>query len=127
MFNLDSWSQRAIYLIIYSPIIVYSLVLESIFEGQSFGKKLVKIKVVKIDGYQAGFGDYVIRWFFRVIDFFSFFGLPGLITVITSQKSQRLGDMAAGTAVITLKNKIFQDTISLKYSSFNSGVTNIYS
>ncbi|MFD2938714.1 RDD family protein [Flavobacterium notoginsengisoli] len=106
MFNLDGWSKGAVYLIIYSPIIVYSLVLESIFEGQSFGKKVVKIKVVKIDGYQAGLGDYLIRWFFRVIDFFSFFGLPGLITVITSKKSQRLGDMAAGTAVITLKNRI---------------------
>lgn len=106
MDSLDSWSRGAVYLILYSPIIVYSLVLESIFEGQSLGKKLVKIKVVKIDGYQAGFGDYLVRWFFRVIDFFSLFGLPGMIAVITSQKSQRLGDMAAGTAVITLKNKI---------------------
>nr|WP_294780566.1 RDD family protein [uncultured Flavobacterium sp.] len=106
MSNMDQWSKGAVYLIIYSPMIVYSLVLESVFEGQSFGKKLVKIKVVKIDGYQAGFGDYLVRWFFRVIDFFTLFGLPGLITVITSQKSQRLGDMAAGTAVITLKNKI---------------------
>ncbi|MET3026714.1 RDD family protein [Flavobacterium sp. UW10123] len=106
MVGLDGWSRGAIFLLLYSPVIVYSLVLESVFEGQSLGKKLLKIKVVKIDGYQAGFGDYLIRWFFRVIDFFTFFGLPGLITVITSQKSQRLGDMAAGTAVITLKNKI---------------------
>ncbi|KAF2081906.1 MULTISPECIES: RDD family protein [Flavobacterium] len=106
MVNLDGWSRGAIFLLLYSPVIVYSLVLESVFEGQSLGKKLLKIKVVKIDGYQAGFGDYLIRWFFRVIDFFSFVGLPGLIAVITSQKSQRLGDMAAGTAVITLKNKI---------------------
>lgn len=106
MVGLDDWSQGAIFLMLYSPVIVYSLVLESIFEGQSLGKKLVKIKVVKIDGYQAGFGDYLIRWFFRVIDFFTLCGLPGLISVITSQKSQRLGDMAAGTAVITLKNKI---------------------
>ncbi|RYJ38483.1 RDD domain-containing protein [Flavobacterium anhuiense] len=106
MVNLDGWSRGAIFLLLYSPVIVYSLVLESVFEGQSLGKKLLKIKVVKIDGYQAGFGDYLIRWFFRVIDFFTFFGLPGLISVITSQKSQRLGDMAAGTAVITLKNKI---------------------
>jgi uncharacterized RDD family membrane protein YckC len=106
MVNLDGWSRGAIFLLLYSPVIVYSLVLESVFEGQSLGKKLLKIKVVKIDGYQAGFGDYLIRWFFRVIDFFTFFGLPGLITVITSQKSQRLGDMAAGTAVITLKNRI---------------------
>ncbi|MBO9585713.1 MAG: RDD family protein [Flavobacterium sp.] len=106
MVNLDGWSRGAIFLMLYSPVIVYSLVLESFFEGQSLGKKILKIKVVKIDGYQAGFGDYLIRWFFRVIDFFTFFGLPGLIAVITSQKSQRLGDMAAGTAVITLKNKI---------------------
>ncbi|MDQ6531750.1 RDD family protein [Flavobacterium sp. LHD-85] len=106
MVNLDGWSRGAIFLLLYSPVIVYSLVLESVFEGQSLGKKILKIKVVKIDGYQAGFGDYLIRWFFRVIDFFTFFGLPGLIAVITSQKSQRLGDMAAGTAVITLKNKI---------------------
>lgn len=106
MVNLDGWSRGAIFLMLYSPVIVYSLVLENVFEGQSLGKKLLKIKVVKIDGYQAGFGDYLIRWFFRVIDFFTFFGLPGLISVITSQKSQRLGDMAAGTAVITLKNKI---------------------
>jgi len=106
MVNLDGWSRGAIFLMLYSPVIVYSLVLESVFEGQSLGKKLLKIKVVKIDGYQAGFGDYLIRWFFRVIDFFTFFGLPALISVITSQKSQRLGDMAAGTAVITLKNKI---------------------
>ncbi|UWY30479.1 RDD family protein [Flavobacterium sp. TR2] len=106
MVNLDGWSRGAIFLMLYSPVIVYSLVLENVFEGQSLGKKILKIKVVKIDGYQAGFGDYLIRWFFRVIDFFTFFGLPGLISVITSQKSQRLGDMAAGTAVITLKNKI---------------------
>lgn len=106
MVNLDGWSRGAIFLMLYSPVIVYSLILESVFEGQSLGKKLLKIKVVKIDGYQAGFGDYLIRWFFRIIDFFTFFGLPGLISVITSKNSQRLGDMAAGTAVITLKNKI---------------------
>ncbi|MBB4803008.1 putative RDD family membrane protein YckC [Flavobacterium nitrogenifigens] len=106
MSGIDQWSRGAILVILYSPIILYSLVLESVFEGQSLGKKVVKIKVVKIDGYQAGFGDYLVRWFFRVIDFFSLFGLPGIIAVITSEKAQRLGDMAAGTAVITLKNKI---------------------
>lgn len=106
MNNLDEWSKGAILIILYSPIIVYSLVLESVFEGQSLGKKLVKIKVVKIDGYQASFGDYLVRWFFRVIDLFSLLGLPGIIAIITSKNAQRLGDMAAGTAVITLNNKI---------------------
>lgn len=100
--TLDEWSIRAVFIIISLPIIVYTITLESIFEGQTIGKKLVKIKVVKIDGYQAGFGDYLMRWFFRLLDT----SIIGLITMISSKKSQRLGDMVAGTAVITLKNKI---------------------
>ena len=104
--KIDNWSLMAIYLVFFFPIMIYSITLESIFEGQSFGKKLIKIKVVKIDGYQASFGDYLIRWFFRIIDLFFFYGVVALIAVVTSKKSQRLGDMTAGTAVITLKNKI---------------------
>lgn len=104
--QLDTWSRMTIILFLYFPVIIYSITLESIFEGQTIGKKLLKIKVVKIDGYQAGFGDYLMRWFFRLIDISIFFGTIAFITVITSKKGQRLGDMVAGTAVITLKNKI---------------------
>jgi uncharacterized RDD family membrane protein YckC len=104
--KLDSWSRMTILLFFYFPVIIYSITLESIFEGQTIGKKIVKIKVVKIDGYQAGFGDYLMRWFFRLVDLSIFFGVVAVITVISSKKGQRLGDMVAGTAVITLKNKI---------------------
>ena len=106
MTNLDNWSRVSIILFLYFPIIIYSITLESIFEGQTIGKKLTKIKVVKIDGYQAGFGDYLMRWFFRLVDISIFSGIIALISVISSKKSQRLGDMVAGTSVITLKNKI---------------------
>ncbi|MEN2400983.1 RDD family protein [Flavobacterium sp. MC2016-06] len=104
--NLDSWSRFSIIFMLYFPVIIYSITLESIFEGQTVGKKLTKIKVVKIDGYQAGFGDYLMRWFFRLVDITILSGIIALITVISSKNGQRLGDMAAGTAVITLKNKI---------------------
>lgn len=104
--QLDRWSQIAIYLIFALPVIIYSIVQESLMEGQTFGKKLLKIKVVKIDGYQASFGDYLIRWLFRVIDISMASGMIGLITMIVNKKTQRLGDISAGTAVITLKNKI---------------------
>lgn len=104
--KLDTWSRMTIVLVLYFPVIIYSITLESIFEGQTIGKKIVKIKVVKIDGYQAGFGDYLMRWFFRLVDLSIFFGIVAFFTVITSKKGQRLGDMVAGTAVITLKNKI---------------------
>ncbi len=104
--TMDQWSVIATIAVFALPLIVYSLVTESMFEGQTFGKKLMKIKVVKIDGYQASFAEYLMRWFFRIIDISLFSGIVALITIITSQKSQRLGDMVAGTSVITLKNNI---------------------
>lgn len=104
--TLDPWSKIALVLVFYFPIVIYTITLESFFEGQTIGKKLIKIKVVKIDGYQASFGDYLMRWFFRLIDISIFSGIIAFITVASSKKNQRIGDMAAGTAVITLKNKI---------------------
>ena len=104
--KLDDWSQIAIYMVFALPVVFYSLVQEAILEGQTFGKKLVKIKVVKIDGYQASFGDYLIRWLFRLIDISISSGIVGLITMVVNKKAQRIGDISAGTAVITLKSKI---------------------
>lgn len=104
--KLDNWSAISIYIIIFSPFLFYSLVLESIFEGQTLGKKILKIKVVKIDGYQASFADYIVRWVFRMVDINLSMGVIGLITTILSSKTQRLGDIVAGTAVIGLKNTI---------------------
>lgn len=103
---MDPWSMMAIYMIFALPVVFYSLIQELLLEGQTFGKKLVKIKVVKIDGYQASFGDYLIRWLFRLIDITIGSGIIGLITMVVNNKTQRLGDISAGTAVITLKNKI---------------------
>lgn len=102
--RLDPWSQMTIYIIFMFPITIYPLVFESLMEGQTPGKKLMKIKVVKIDGYQASFGDYLIRWIFRVID--TSIIIVGLLSVIISKNNQRLGDIAAGTAVISLKNTV---------------------
>ncbi|RKE79039.1 RDD family protein [Chryseobacterium sp. AG363] len=103
--GLDGWSIRAVYIVLTFPVYIYPLVLESLMEGQTPGKKLMKIKVVKIDGYQASFADYMIRWVFRIVDV-SFAGVVGIISMIVSKNNQRLGDIASGTAVISLKNNI---------------------
>ena len=102
--NLDGWSMKAIQIIIFIPATFYTLVLESFLEGQTLGKKALKIRVVKIDGYQASFSDYLARWFFRIMDIY-FFAL-GFFVIIFSKKDQRIGDMATGTAVILLKDKV---------------------
>ena len=108
--DMDFWSQIAVVVSFYLPVVFYSLIFETFLDGQTIGKRIMKIKVVKIDGYQASIYDYLVRWFFRIIDLNLLgpvFGpVVALITIITSKKSQRLGDMTAGTSVITLKNNV---------------------
>lgn len=102
--NMDQWSQIAINTVLSFPVMFYTLVLESVLQGQTIGKRVLNIRVVKIDGYQASFSDYVVRWFFRIVDVY-IFGL-GFFVMLFNKKTQRLGDMAAGTAVIGLKNDV---------------------
>ena len=104
--TMDNWSAIAVGILLFFPVLIYSIFLESIFEGQTIGKKLLKIKVVKIDGYQAGFGDYLIRWLFRIIENNIMAGAIAITSLIMSNKGQRLGDRAAGTSIISLKNKV---------------------
>lgn len=101
----DQFSIMGFYAIISSPFILYPLIFESLMEGQTPGKRVFKIKVVKVDGFQASFSDYLIRWIFRLIDF-GFFFIPGLISMTVNKYNLRLGDIASGTAVISLKNDI---------------------
>jgi len=102
----DSWSKIAIASLIMLPAALYTLLSEIYMEGQTLGKKVAKIKVVKIDGYQASFLDFFMRWVFRLIDVYLIggTGAVAILSVALSKKSQRLGDMASGTAVISIKN-----------------------
>ena len=93
-----------LYLLLVLPLMFYSLICESTMEGQTFGKKLLKIKVVKIDGYQAGFLDYFIRWIFALVDIQMGF-IPGVISMVSTKHTRRIGDLAAGTAVISEKSR----------------------
>ena len=80
--------------------------------GQSFGKKITGIKVVKLDGTQPNFGSYLIRSMLRFIDLALFTPVVAIISIAVSMKSQRLGDLAAGTTVIKLNSNIsLKDTI----------------
>lgn len=107
-FNIFEQSQETIrtsLLLISLPAMFYSLILEYTLGGQTLGKMLLRIKVVKIDGYQAGFFDYFVRWIFSIVDVHMAF-VPGLVAMISTKHTRRLGDLAAGTAVISEKSKL---------------------
>jgi len=102
--NMDQWSQIAINTLLGFPVMFYTLVLESFLQGQTLGKRVLNIRVVKIDGYQASISDYVVRWLFLIVDIY-ILGL-GFFIMLFNKKTQRLGDMAAGTAIIGLKDRV---------------------
>ncbi|MFV0566244.1 MAG: RDD family protein [Flavobacteriaceae bacterium] len=102
--DMDRWSQIGLNTLLGLPVVFYTLAQEALLQGQTLGKKALNIRVVKIDGYQASLSDYVVRWFFRIVDIY-IFGI-GFFVILSNKKHQRFGDMAAGTAVISLKNSI---------------------
>lgn len=102
----------AITTIILLPYMLYDLTCELFMDGQSFGKKILRIKVVKLDGSQPGFGDYLLRWLLRIVDITVLFGAVAMITIIINGRGQRLGDLAAGTTVVKIRPTArLEDTI----------------
>lgn len=107
---LISWFQTStdftvtIFLImIYLPVLLYSFLCETFNHGQSLGKRLMNIRVVKADGSTPSIGSYLLRWLLFPIDFF-FTGGIGILSILLTKNSQRLGDLAAGTMVIKENN-----------------------
>ena len=106
-YDMNQWSKIAIYSLVFLPAMIYTLVSEIFFKGQTLGKKVLKIKVIKTDGYAAGFGDYFARWIFRIVDIWLLGLTPviGIISIVVSKDNQRIGGLASGTAVISLKDR----------------------
>ncbi|MFZ1281372.1 MAG: RDD family protein [Ignavibacteriaceae bacterium] len=109
----------ATFIVLYLPFFLYDFLCELFLNGQSFGKKLIKIKVVKIDGSQPGIGSYFLRWLIKPVDVFFTYGSVGIITMLINGKGQRLGDLAANTTVIKLKQEVKLEEILLPKTAIN--------
>ncbi|NCC09555.1 MAG: RDD family protein [Bacteroidia bacterium] len=92
-----------IFLVILLPVLLYSFLWETFNQGQSIGKRLMNIRVVKADGSTPSISAYLLRWLLFVIDVPLTSGL-GVLVILLTKNSQRLGDLAAGTMVIKDKN-----------------------
>jgi uncharacterized RDD family membrane protein YckC len=87
------------------PLMFYTLLQEIFMQGQTIGKRALKIKVAKLDGSPSTVGSYLIRWLLNIIDIWTFSGGIAILTILINGKGQRLGDIAAGTTVIKLKQR----------------------
>lgn len=101
----------ASYVLIGLPILLYDLVFEVLFEGQTPGKMLLRVRVARLDGAQPTLGQYALRWLLRWVDVTASSGTVAVLAISLSPRQQRLGDVAAGTTVVRQRRRVRLDEV----------------
>jgi uncharacterized RDD family membrane protein YckC len=133
--SLDEFNDVGlVYILMIIPMLIYYPVNEVLFKGQTPGKMVMGIRVVSLDGQKPTLSQLLLRWLLRPIDFGFTSGLGLMVTgnifigvvfilgsiasilfFAMSPLNQRLGDLIAGTAIVTkklpyqLSDTIFQE------------------
>src|SRR5258708_29614666 len=116
-----------LWMMILVPVFVYHLVCEITMNGQSFGKKILGIKVVNENGGRASVSQFIIRWLIRTSDYiyvmiiftadyfpdrtviliflaiYAPLTIIDIVLVVSTKKAQRLGDILAHTILVRTK------------------------
>ena len=101
----DETASVVVFVLLYAPVVFYHLLCEVLLHGQSLGKKARQIRVMRLDGREPSFADYFLRWLLGLVDFTLTSGVAAVVSVLATRHSQRLGDLAAGTTVVSLKKR----------------------
>ncbi len=102
VFSFYGYMQTFASIVLICIFLFYSLAFEVFNNGQSLGKKAMRIRVIKTTGEKANFYDYAGRWVFRMIDIYLSLGAIASMLIASSSKAQRIGDIVSSTAVIKL-------------------------
>jgi len=77
----------------------YPVVLEAL-HGRTLGKRLLHLRVLRLDGLPIGWREAFLRGILQAADFLPFGFATGLVCMLFSRGFRRLGDFAAGTVVV---------------------------
>lgn len=117
------------------PMLLYSLLCEIFMHGQTVGKKVLKIRVVSLDGGEPQLSQYILRWMFKAFEWpflfgfavfnrqalfvyifiTCFLGIGVLIIIAVTKQNQRIGDFAANTVVVNCRSVFsVEDTVFME-------------
>jgi len=74
--------------------------MEAFWGGRTLGKAMMKLRVVRADGAPIGLTQATARGALGLIDVWFTFGFVGLVSMLVSKRSQRLGDLVGDTLVL---------------------------
>lgn len=147
----SGFNRQAVGLLLLLPVLVYHPLMEITMNGQSIGKKITGIRVVNEIGGRPSISQFLIRWLLRISDLwiaflliiiatntdfgrnveFAFmivaalaFLITDIVLVVSSKKSQRIGDILAKTILISVRTKgnieetVFQEVADNYVPSF---------
>jgi len=129
----------AIAILLFLPILLYHVVFEITMNGQSIGKRIMRLRVVDENGGRPGISQFLIRWLLRISDVWIIaimatllsspywyrslesafiiiaalaFLITDIILIVSSKKGQRIGDILAKTIVIRINTRAdIEDTV----------------
>lgn len=96
----------------------YYIFFETLWNGQSPGKRLVGLRVIRREGIPIDVFAALIRNLVRVIDFLPLYYGVGVVTMFVDEKSRRLGDFAAGTLVVYDRGVISLEDLEKEHTPF---------
>jgi uncharacterized RDD family membrane protein YckC len=81
-------------------LVGYPIAMETFWNGRTLGKAAMGLRVVTREGAPERFRHAAIRAMIGFVEIYAFLGVPAVISIITSRRDQRLGDLVAGTLVL---------------------------
>ncbi len=100
----------------------YGICLEWLWNGQTLGKRLLRLRVVDEGGHRLHFSQIAVRNLLRFVDSLPVFYFVGGVTALLNSRAQRLGDIAAGTIVVRqpcIGSPDIEEIAGGKYNSFS--------
>ena len=98
----------------------YGIALEWLWQGQTVGKRLLRLRVMDASGMRLQLSQVVLRNLLRAVDMLPLLYLVGGVACFFSRRSQRLGDFAANTVVVRNAKRVEPDLNALLEGKYNS-------
>ncbi len=95
-FSVLGWVTSALIILLFVLWWGYYVYFETKWNGQTPGKRALRMRVVTTDGSPISLTNAAIRGLIRIVDLY----LIGIISILVTSRNQRLGDLAAGTIVV---------------------------
>jgi uncharacterized RDD family membrane protein YckC len=104
------------FIISFGVIAFYDIFFEVFRSGQTPGKRMNRLRVVRVEGQPVSFLTSAVRNILRPIDFLPSAYLFGAVLILSTRKNQRIGDIVAGTLVVRTEPRVHEGSGGLRLS-----------